>query len=97
MLVTAVAAKKSDSDRDYFPLFVEYREKKYAAGMIPGGYFKTMHNPAFDWCYLTEPDPGIVDRRLQWPRGKVLGGSSSINAMCYCRGHRKDYDAWTPE
>ena len=36
---------------------------------IPVGYFKTMHNPAFDWCYLTEPDPGIAGRRLQWPRG----------------------------
>ena len=44
---------------------------------IPVGYFKTMHNPAFDWCYRTEPDAGIAGRQLQWPRGKVLGGSSS--------------------
>ena len=46
---------------------------------IPVGYFKTMHNPRTDWCYMTEPDEGINGRSLQWPCGKVLGGSSSIN------------------
>ncbi len=61
---------------------------------VPVGYFKTMHNPATDWCYLTEPDPGLNGRRLQWPRGKVLGGSSSINGLLYIRGHRRDYDHW---
>ncbi len=40
---------------------------------VPIGYFKTMHNPNTDWCYKTEPDPGINGRRLEWPRGKVLG------------------------
>jgi len=44
---------------------------------VPVGYFKTMHNPAFDWCYETELDAGTAGRSLQWPRGKVLGGSSS--------------------
>ena len=61
---------------------------------IPVGYFKTMHNPAFDWCYLTEPDPGIANRRLQWPRGKVLGGSSALNGLLYVRGQPEDYDRW---
>ncbi|MDD9800409.1 MAG: choline dehydrogenase [Gammaproteobacteria bacterium] len=61
---------------------------------IPVGYFKTMHNPATDWCHVTEPDPGINGRRMKWPRGKVLGGSSSINGLLYIRGHRADYDAW---
>jgi choline dehydrogenase len=61
---------------------------------IPVGYFKTMHNPAFDWCYLTEPDPGIAGRRLQWPRGKVLGGSSALNGLLYVRGQSADYDRW---
>ena len=61
---------------------------------VPVGYFKTMHNPKFDWCYLTDPDPGIAGRRLQWPRGKVLGGSSSINGLLYVRGQREDYDRW---
>jgi choline dehydrogenase len=61
---------------------------------VPVGYFKTMHNPKFDWCYLTDKDPGIGNRQLQWPRGKVLGGSSAINGLLYVRGQREDYDRW---
>ena len=61
---------------------------------IPVGYFKTMHNPKLDWCYVTEPDEGIANRQLQWPRGKVLGGSSSLNGLLYVRGQRQDYDRW---
>ncbi|WP_206022585.1 GMC family oxidoreductase [Billgrantia bachuensis] len=61
---------------------------------VPVGYFKTMHNPATDWCYLTDPDEGIKGRQLQWPRGKVLGGSSSLNGLLYIRGQREDYDDW---
>ena len=61
---------------------------------IPVGYFKTMHNPKFDWCYKTESDEGIAGRQLQWPRGKVLGGSSSLNGLLYVRGQRQDYDRW---
>ena len=61
---------------------------------IPIGYFKTMHNPSFDWCYQTEPDEGIAGRRLQWPRGKVLGGSSALNGLLYVRGQPADYDRW---
>ncbi len=61
---------------------------------IPVGYFKTMHNPKVDWCYKTEPDPGLNGRRLDWPRGKVLGGSSSLNGLLYVRGQPADYDGW---
>ncbi|RED18572.1 GMC family oxidoreductase [Pontivivens insulae] len=61
---------------------------------IPVGYFKTMHNPSVDWCYKTEPDPGLNGRRLDWPRGKVLGGSSSLNGLLYVRGQAEDYDRW---
>lgn len=61
---------------------------------IPVGYFRTMHNPNFDWCYETEPDPALKDRSLHWPRGKVLGGSSSLNGLLYVRGQREDYDRW---
>ena len=61
---------------------------------IPVGYFKTMHNPSVDWCYRTEPDPGLNGRRLDWPRGKVLGGSSSLNGLLYVRGQPQDYDRW---
>jgi choline dehydrogenase len=51
-------------------------------------------NPRYDWRYLTEPDPTRKNRRDLWPRGKVLGGSSSINAMVYMRGQASDYDSW---
>ena len=61
---------------------------------IPVGYFKTMHNPSVDWCFTTEPDPGINGRSIDWPRGKVLGGSSSINGLLYVRGQPQDYDRW---
>lgn len=61
---------------------------------IPVGYFRTMHNPSVDWCYKTEPDPGLNGRSLEWPRGKVLGGSSSLNGLLYVRGQQADYDRW---
>ncbi len=61
---------------------------------VPVGYFKTLHNPNTDWCYKTEPDPGLNGRSLDWPRGKTLGGSSSINGLLYIRGQRQDYDLW---
>jgi choline dehydrogenase-like flavoprotein len=61
---------------------------------IPVGYFKTMHNPGTDWCYETEQDPGLNGRSIAWPRGKVLGGSSSINGLIYIRGQAEDYDQW---
>ena len=61
---------------------------------VPGGIFRLIHNPAVDWCFATEPDPGLAGRSLQWPRGKVLGGSSSINGLVYIRGQREDYDGW---
>lgn len=64
---------------------------------IPVGYFKTMHNPRLDWCYETEPDEGIAGRSLQWPRGKVLGGSSSLNGLLYVRGQKEDYDGWASQ
>ncbi|MEH6473135.1 MAG: choline dehydrogenase [Halopseudomonas sp.] len=61
---------------------------------VPIGYFKTMHNPKTDWCFNTENDPGLNNRSLQWPRGKVLGGSSSLNGLLYIRGQAEDYDNW---
>ncbi len=61
---------------------------------VPVGYFKTLHNPETDWCYRTEPDPGLNGRSIDWPRGKTLGGSSSINGLLYIRGQHQDYDHW---
>ena len=61
---------------------------------IPVGYFRTMHNPRFDWCYETAADPGLNGRAIAWPRGKVMGGSSSLNGLLYVRGQPQDYDRW---
>jgi len=61
---------------------------------MPGGIPKLLRNPAIDWHFETEPEAQLAGRRLYWPRGKVLGGSSSINAMCYIRGAAADYDEW---
>jgi choline dehydrogenase len=61
---------------------------------IPIGYGKAYYDPAVNWGYQAEPDPGLGDRSAYWPRGRVLGGSSSINAMVYCRGHPGDFEDW---
>ncbi|MEE8210695.1 MAG: GMC family oxidoreductase N-terminal domain-containing protein, partial [Acidiferrobacterales bacterium] len=61
---------------------------------IPIGYAKTMFHPKYNWCFYTEPDPGMNNRKIYWPRGKVLGGSSAINGLIYIRGQPSDYDQW---
>jgi choline dehydrogenase len=61
---------------------------------IPLGFGKTFADRRVNWCYETEPDPGAGGRRIFWPRGKVLGGSSSINGMVYIRGQHEDFDLW---
>ncbi len=61
---------------------------------LPIGYGKTMWSPTYNWCYHTDPDPNMNDRRIYWPRGKTLGGSSSINGLIYIRGQREDFDQW---
>lgn len=61
---------------------------------IPLGYGKTFYDKAVNWAYVTEPDPGLGNKPDYWPRGKVLGGSSSINAMVYIRGQPEDYEDW---
>ncbi|MCE1162308.1 MAG: choline dehydrogenase [Thiomonas sp.] len=64
---------------------------------MPAGIAKLAGQPRFNWNYTTEPEPQLHGRRLWWPRGKVLGGSSSINAMCYVRGAAEDYDRWAAQ
>ena len=61
---------------------------------IPIGYGKTMFHPVYNWGFHTEPDAGMNHRRIYWPAGRGLGGSSSINGLIYIRGQREDYDGW---
>ncbi|NBF04908.1 choline dehydrogenase [Pseudomonas sp. Fl5BN2] len=64
---------------------------------IPVGYLFCIGNPRTDWCFKTEAEPGLQGRSLSYPRGKVLGGCSSINGMIYMRGQAADYDGWAAE
>jgi len=61
---------------------------------VPAGVLKLLYNPLVNWNYSSEPEPGTGDRRMHWPRGRVLGGTSSINGMLYVRGNPADYDGW---
>ena len=61
---------------------------------VPVGVAKMIDDPAVNWCYSSEPDEGSGGRRIEVPRGKMLGGSSSINGMVYIRGQAQDYDHW---
>ncbi|SHL23870.1 choline dehydrogenase [Paraburkholderia terricola] len=64
---------------------------------MPAGVQRVHKNPRLNWNYTTDPEPGLLGRRIAVPRGKVLGGSSSINAMVYMRGHPLDYDTWASQ
>lgn len=61
---------------------------------MPSGYGKVIGDPRYDWCYNSGPEPHLNNREIFTPRGKVLGGSSSINGLAYVRGHREDFDHW---
>ena len=61
---------------------------------VPIGYGKTMHHPVLNWGFWTEPDPNMNGRRIYWPRGRTLGGSSAVNGMIQIRGQPEDFDAW---
>ena len=61
---------------------------------LPIGYAKTMFHKTYNWGFYTEPEPNLNDRKIYWPRGRTLGGSSSINGLVYVRGQKRDYDHW---
>jgi choline dehydrogenase len=90
----AVAARLSEDPATRVVLLEAGGEDKNRWIHIPLGFGKTFADPSVNWCYETEPDPGAADRRVFWPRGKVLGGSSSINGMVYIRGQAEDFDHW---
>ena len=91
-----VLANRLTSDPNNKVLLVEAGDSdNYFWIDIPVGYLYTINNPRTDWCYETEPEPGLNGRSLGYARGKVLGGCSSINAMIYMRGQASDYDHWS--
>ncbi|HEV8261645.1 MAG TPA: GMC family oxidoreductase N-terminal domain-containing protein [Burkholderiales bacterium] len=88
-------ANRLSADPDVRVLLLEAGGKDdYFWIHVPVGYLYTIGNPRTDWCYKTEPDPGLNGRSLGYARGRVLGGCSSINAMIYMRGQKSDYDHW---
>lgn len=61
---------------------------------MPMGFAMLMHDPKRNWCYKTQAEPFMQNREIEWPKGKVIGGSSSINGMVYIRGHQEDFNHW---
>ena len=88
-------AKRLSADKRYSVLLIEAGGRDdYHWIHIPVGYLYCISNPRTDWMFNTEPDAGLNGRSLRYPRGKVLGGCSSINGMIYMRGQSRDYDHW---
>ncbi|MBP8187579.1 MAG: GMC family oxidoreductase N-terminal domain-containing protein [Comamonas sp.] len=91
----ALLCNRLSADRNVRVLLLEAgRKDDYHWIHIPVGYLHCIGNPRTDWLYQTEPDAGLNGRSLRYPRGKTLGGCSSINGMIYMRGQARDYDQW---
>ncbi len=91
----SLLCNRLSADRSKRVLLIEAGQKDdYHWVHIPVGYLYCIGNPRTDWLYQTEPDAGLNGRRLRYPRGKVLGGCSSINGMIYMRGQARDYERW---
>ena len=91
----ALLCNRLSADSNRRVLLIEAgRKDDYHWIHIPVGYLHCIGNPRTDWLYQTEPDAGLNGRTLRYPRGKTLGGSSSINGMIYMRGQARDYDQW---
>ena len=92
----AVLANRLTSCGKYNVLCLEAGTEgsNYFWSKMPAGVAKLIDNPLVNWCYSSEPDNGSGQRRIEIPRGKMLGGSSSINGMVFVRGQAQDYDHW---
>ncbi|MEN3371609.1 GMC family oxidoreductase N-terminal domain-containing protein [Dechloromonas sp. ZS-1] len=90
-----VLANRLSADPDVTVLLLEAgNDEKWIWTKIPVGYLYCINNPRTDWCYKTEPEPGLNGRSIIYARGKGLGGSTLINAMLYLRGQAHDYNVW---
>lgn len=92
----SVLAHRLTENRKYTVCLLEAGPSDYRSPYIhfPAGFFKLLDNPAVNWVYHTDPEKRTKDRRILYPRGRVLGGSSSINGVMQVRGQREDYDDW---
>jgi choline dehydrogenase len=90
----AVLANRLSADTKYRVLVLEAGRESHPWSRIPVGFARLIENPAANWLYASEPDEGTGQRRIPIPRGKLLGGSSSINGMVFVRGQAQDYDTW---
>ena len=90
-----VLANRLSADPEHSVLLLEAGGRDWSPLIhVPVGFWKMIDRPSVNWCFDTEPEPGTDNRRIPIPRGKVLGGSSSINGMLYVRGQAFDYDTW---
>jgi choline dehydrogenase len=90
----SVLANRLSADPKYKVLVLEAGRESHPWSRIPVGFAKLINNPAANWLYSSEPDEATGNRRIPIPRGKLLGGSSSINGMVFVRGQSQDYDQW---
>jgi choline dehydrogenase len=90
----SVLANRLSADPKYRVLVLEAGKPDHPWTRVPVGFAKLIINPAANWMYSSEPEPGTANRRIPVPRGKLLGGSSSINGMVFVRGQAQDYDQW---
>ena len=89
-----LAARLSEDPANQVVVLEAGAPDRYLWVHVPLGYGRTLTDPRVNWVYETEPEPGTHNRRMPWPRGKVLGGSSSINGLLYVRGQAEDFDHW---
>ena len=90
----SVLANRLSADGKHNVLVLEAGRESHPWSRIPVGFAKLIDNPAANWLYESEPEEGAAERKIPVPRGKLLGGSSSINGMVFVRGQAQDYDMW---
>ena len=91
----AVLANRLSADDRYSVLLLEAGPRDSSPWIhIPMGYYKNIFHPVLDWNFKTSPEPATGNREIGWPRGRMLGGSSSLNGMVYIRGQQEDFDGW---